>query len=302
MKKNIVKETPFYKTGKNIKEVIPPNFKNIQERTNLIPPVDFKRDYEPLVRPYEIFPEWDEKEANNFDFQLFNIYSPFVDPFTEKIYLPNSLQNEANPEMKWLRPSEYIMEHILDKEIIKKYPNRNNLKLRSQIKKSYQCELANECLIVEKSKKSSKRVSIDYLQMEDNHEDEKDYVSTNYLLFKHFYSILSNQPEIRLVPLKDREETDDEFESRIKFEEEKLKLQEKKTMTNNINKSPQTKSRKITIVEEKKPEKIFIKETFPNNIDMAHKYNDYTKWVGSILQMILDRNILDPYVNIFLFN
>lgn len=67
----------------------------------------------------------------NFDFG-FNGTSVFKDNFSYS--LPLSLISEGFNHVKWLRPEQFIKEFYLDEKLKKAYPNKNVIKLRTQIK------------------------------------------------------------------------------------------------------------------------------------------------------------------------
>lgn len=180
-------------------------------------------------------------------------------------------------EIKWLRPYEYIRENNLHKKLVEKIPNKNHIKIRRCIRESLQISLENSPHVKPKSKITNSSNDL-FAFLDENYETYR-----MKLLNKEFAKYYKTDLSINLVNTTERDLREDEI---IKRKEE-LELNQK---INNL------KDKKIKIPEQAIeyipiPQK--IKQICPSNIDMSDKYPKFSKWVASILQIILDLNIRD---------
>ena len=121
-----------YKTGKPLKDILPPNSKPPREGAPLngeIQP-EIHRAY--TFEPYPNIVEWPgNDEAKNNDFTKDCVknddgsWTKFEDH--NKIYLPPSFHEFEKGEIQWLRPEEYLREIAYENELHKRKLERKLL-------------------------------------------------------------------------------------------------------------------------------------------------------------------------------
>lgn len=265
-------------TGKQPKEFVPSNYPHLRECILITTPNQSDRQYKPENPPRILPNEFDYALVNELLSETESKLNPYTDSAADHIILPDSLYSEyLNKEIKWSRPDEYIKENLLDKEIIMRFPNRNKFKFRAKVKEMYEQE--------KEEKESGVQKPVD---LNDNffNEEEKD----KYSLYRDFFNIINSNPVIRVVNYYTREETNEEYEIRMKTEEDELLAKAKK--------DPKAKNysikKKTTKIDEPIEKKV-IKSISPSNISMKDGYPIYCRWLASIFQVIKDRNILDVF-------
>jgi len=209
------------------KKVIPPNI--LARKCSVIyQPLEYHREYHCDNSPMKLFPEWNDKEAEQFnlDFEKRTTETEpstkFEDPEMSKINLPYSIQSEAYFNVKWLRPEVYIKENLLDKEITKRHTGVNNIKFREQIKEVYESNVGGPQSKAKRSTKrktTRKKFSSSDISLNESHIGEEiiDYNqhNINKLIPKEFIELLSKPAEIKVASVTEIEETDEEYEKRI---------------------------------------------------------------------------------------
>ena len=322
------KKEPSKKIGLSIKEVIPPlPNKNPRELLPIQHPESFIKKYEPEYIPFEIFPEWVSDEAaqvykinyfQNFDYSAVGEDDGiFRDSF--KIHLPYSIASE-NPEIKWIRPERYIRQKNIEREVKLSQPGKNATKLRLSINEVY------ERIQQEKRSKKEELLRESLREKEDNtirEQDEENDVSGNTSmirqiiksvqkevdkkfegkkkLYKEYFIFLSQKLDYKVCEFLERDETDEEQKKRL--EEKELEEKYKLELLNQLKgkgkaqPKPNTKGGKDQ-KEEPKEEHIKVRELKMGSLDMSERYNKWSKWVTSQLQIIEDLQILDINVSI----
>ena len=284
MKKNQKEKNQKQIIGKAVKDIVPSNYPHIRDTLPIPQPQTSDKVYYPETVPNDIPPEWNETDILEVP-----VESPeqpievFKDPTPEKIFLPYSLyHNYLFDEVKWERPCDYIRECHLDKAIQKNLPNRNNFKFRVTVHEMY-----------EKEKEIRKKTEEEgYYQEEDNSEDSLGFEKKDKLAFyRDYFKILDTKVKIQVVNYFQREETDEEYEARMKKEEEELEKNKKEAK--NKKKDPKKKEEIVPV----QKEKLLINEANPGNISMNEEYPLYCKWLASLFQIIKDREIRDANTN-----
>jgi hypothetical protein len=343
--KNSAVTQPSKKQGRPLKEVVPSNnLKYLRENIPIYIPntkISEGRDYYPYAQPYDIFPEWNEEEAHalsrecisnqqlnqnsNIVFSNTSISDvlEYCDSYHNEIEknLPHSLLHYCNYTVKWLRPREYVKNFLLDKEIKISYPKKNYVRMRVDIKDTY--DIFKRAIALENE---DYELNIDTLLADDEESRKKN-------IYKEFYRILDRTLELRVVESKDRQETDEEYKNRRDLEisernrhealiksSKKIKLVDSKKISTTGHKGVNEKNQVninthfqsiIGYNEERltmkvaSPTNITVSESFRDSIKVMSTYTiptkmmfyNFGKWVGSIFQTILDLNIYDAYTN-----
>ena len=333
------------KQGRPLKEVVPSNnTKYLRENVPINIPntkISEGRDYYPYAQPFEIFPEWNEEEAQalsrecisnqllnqNSNILLSNTSITDVLEYSDSYHseieknLPHSLLHYCNYNVRWLRPREYVKNFLLDKEIKMSYPKKNYVRMRVDIKDTY--DIFKRALA---SENEDYELNIDTLLADDEESRKKN-------IYKEFYRIIDRPLELRVVDSKDRQETDEEYKNRRDLEILERNRQEAMIKSSKKVKLVDSKKTAITghkVINEKNlannnpqlqsiigynEERLTIKVACPSNITISESFRDpikvmsnsniptkmmfynFGKWVGSILQTILDLNIYDAYTN-----
>ena len=220
--------------------------------------------------------------------------------------LPLSLLKITLNEFVWMRPDDYVINEILDKEIKRLYPKKNYIHMREDIKQTYKVE--KELKKDEDNKNYSDEENVDAFMNDDSETLKK-------TIYKDFYKYLENKPKIRIVNSKERDEKDEEYQKRVN---ETIEKQKEALMRFKLSKA---KNEKKPIVQ--KPEeipRIKVYDQEPSNIDVKHivdkekaisSYKDkneyrakysFFSWISSIYQFILDLKINDCNTSKSIFN
>ena len=321
------------KQGRPLKEVVPGNYtKYLRENIPITIPVyknGDERNYNPCAEPFEIPPEWNEEDAQAFNADVNNPpqnqseETEFSDPMHPEIekHLPLSLLQYCNFNVKWIRPKDYVKNFYLDKEIKISYPKKNYVKMRIDIKDTY--EIFKKAIA---SGVDNYEYDIDMLLADDEESRKKN-------IYKYFYRILDRELEIKVVEIKERPETDEEYKKRRDLEIEEKMKQEALIKSSKKMKTNESKKAATPLSRAHANEKSLITKTIsagftgyheerlnlilanPTNITVSEAYKDptksiiilstpakmmnynFAKWVGSVFQTIIDQNILDAYTD-----
>ncbi len=92
--------------------------------------------------------------------------------------------------------------------------------------------------------------------------------------------------KVKVFKIFEREETEEEAEARELAEEQQV-----------ANKGGKAKPKVVDDEESDGP--VMVKDVKYSNIDLGGKMPVFSKWIGSILQVIIDRDIKDAYVTPF---
>lgn len=188
-------------------------------------------NYEKIDCPNKLFPLWKNEEFN-FNEEL------FTDPENGTITIPSSLFKE-NSYVRWLRPSEYVKEKILENEITRLLPNKNpftfkdkvweNYKLEYETKKEDKKSISDKSNLFDKKKQSSKsQISVKVpnkenpispiaaLKTEETIEHDLNILEVedeDKILCKKFYKVLKHHNyNFVVVPIKEKIE---DYETKI---------------------------------------------------------------------------------------
>ena len=268
----------------SLKDIIPSSYEHIQESIGINPPETTLKVYNPENIPNPLFEEFPNDETDIETLQKSLLENPeeiFKDPAEESIYIPKSLYKDyLNEEIKWTRPIHYIVENKLDNDIKIHFPKKNTYAFREKVHEKFREEerrkrMEQEGLLEPKSDKSDS--------------DEKNDANA---IYKDYFNYLKTPPNITVVKFFQREETDEEYETRIKREQDEI---DKYNLEKKKNKNLQP-----TITEVNR-EKLKISEASPSRINMKDTYPIYCKWLASILEIIRERNINDVNNNYSIF-
>ena len=193
----------------SLKDIIPSSYEHIQESIGINPPETTLKVYNPENIPNPLFEEFPNDETDIETLQKSLLENPeeiFKDPAEESIYIPKSLYKDyLNEEIKWTRPIHYIVENKLDNDIKIHFPKKNTYAFREKVHEKFREEerrkrMEQEGLLEPKSDKSDS--------------DEKNDANA---IYKDYFNYLKTPPNITVVKFFQREETDEEYETRIKI-------------------------------------------------------------------------------------
>ena len=281
MKKNQKNDKSKNINAKQIKDIIPSTFPHIREPSQISPPSNTDKIYNPQNLPNTLFEEWPNETETDMNEYLSPLSETeiFKDHDPEKIYLPPNLYEDyLLGEIKWNRPEFYVKENNLNISIKNSMPNRDPIKFREKVHEKYQEDQQNKKKIEEQEKNqevASRSIN--------SHDDSFSNASKKdeFAAFRDFFKILDTEIQFYIVKNISRDETDEEFEERQKRENEEMEKYKKE------------KNKKDKKPPETNPEKIKIVESLPSNISMKDGYPLYFRWIASIFQIIKDRNIVD---------
>ena len=279
--------------GKALKDIIPSSFPHVQEPKDIEYPSQGEKIYSPGNLPIDLYPEWptNETDLENLLKSLVpenieeNEIEKYIDPNNSKVLLPLPLFTDyLNMNIKWSSPEEYIQEIYLDKLIQKQMPKKNSYKFRMKVHECYEEELKIRKKKLEEAKEANEENEINENKNEESEEDidNKD----EFLIYRDFFKILDEPLNIQVVNFIKRMETDEELADRIKKMEEEFQTHNEK---NKKFKARTSKNFQNEIIQEK----IELTIPSPNNINLKDGIPPFFRWLGSIYQIIKDRNLLD---------
>jgi len=119
-------------------------------------------------------------------------------------------------------------------------------------------------------------------------------------IYKQFEGVVNQKLNLRVVGYNERNETPEETKARVYEEEEAERIKQEIEKKNNPKaKKPDDKKGKKG--EEKTPVIKKVREVKISKIKSDEKYNDFTKWIITNLQIIIDMDIKDVYTNESIF-
>ena len=295
MKKKEIKNTLLKKDKipNNPKDFIPNNLldKLISQSSLHIPHENQNENnkYKPLFIPNEIPEEWDYKSTEEINEEIFlnqeENKTIFSDEDHEKIIsnMPLYLIEIFNNCIEWERPSNYIPNYYIDKEIKKLYPKKNYSSMRENIKVCYQKFKLQENIDIDKDSDSEVN---SYLNDDEN--------AMKQAIYKDFFIFLEKNYDLKVVNYESKIESNEEYEQRILNEEKKERNFTKQKNIKKQDLNNEEEKSKINII---KPSFLSMKEFIQNQ----QIQNSYYSWLTSIFQMIIDNNINDIETNKSIF-
>ena len=213
--------------------------------------------------------------------------------------LPLSFLKLTKNNFLWLRPEEYVINEILDKEIKRLYPKKKYIQMREDIKETYKIEKElSKLKDGEENNNYSEEENVDMFMNDDSETLKK-------TIYKDFYKYLKSKPEIKVANSSERDEQEDEYQKRVNDTIEKqkealskFKLSKGKEKRPVVQKPEEFQKIKIYDIE---PSNIDVKQiiekekqckTFKDKNDFRINYSFIT-WMSSIYQFILDLKIND---------
>ena len=283
--------------GKQLKDIIPSSFPHVRDPKEIEYPQQGEKIYTPEYLPIDLFPEWSNAETDLENLQKSLIPEneeesgkKYTDPMNDKVLLPISLFTDyLNMNIKWSPPENYITEIYLDKLIQKQMPKKNPFRFRAKVHECYEEELKIRQKNLEKKNNEGGEENENENNIQNSEESESDIDKKDeFFIYRDFFKILDQQLEIKVVNFITRMETEEEMNERIKKQEEELQQQ----MLNDKNKKGKKHAGKNPgneIIQEK----IELTLPSPNNISLKENIPPFSRWLGSIFQIIKDRNLLD---------
>ena len=214
--------------------------------------------------------------------------------------LPLSFLKITKNNFLWLRPEDYVINELLDKEIKRLYPKKKYIQMREDIKETYKIEKELSKLKEgEENKNYSEEENVDAFMNDDSETLKK-------TIYKDFYKYLQNKPKIKIVDNTERDEKEEEFQKRVydTIERQKEALSKFKLSKNKSDKKPVIQKpeefQRIKIYEQQ-PSNIDVKQiiekekvlkTFKEKNEFRINYS-FISWLSSIYQFILDLKIND---------
>ena len=214
--------------------------------------------------------------------------------------LPLSFLKITKNNFVWLRPEDYVINEILDKEIKRLYPKKKYIQMREDIKQTYKTQKElNKLKEGEENNNYSDEENVDAFMNDDSETLKK-------TIYKDFYKYLENKPKIKVVKFVERDETEEEYQKRIidTIEKQKEALAKFKYSKGKNEKKP-------VVQKPEEIQKIKINKIEPSNIDVKQLVDkeklcrtfkeknefrinySFISWLSSIYQFILDLNIYD---------
>ena len=222
--------------------------------------------------------------------------------------LPLSFLKVTRNNFVWMRPEDYVINEILDKEIKRLYPKKKYIQMREDIKQTYKIEKEQNKLKDDENKNYSEEENVDAFMNDDS-------VTLKKTIYKDFYKYLENKPQIRIVNAKERDETEEEYQKRVydTIEKQKDMLARFKMSKNKNEKKPIVQKpeeiQRIKVYDQE-PSNIDVKQlvekekicrTFKEKNDFRAKYS-FISWISSVFQFILDLKINDCTTSKSIFN
>ena len=222
--------------------------------------------------------------------------------------LPLSFLKVTRNNFVWMRPEDYVINEILDKEIKRLYPKKKYIQMREDIKQTYKIEKEQNKLKDDENKNYSEEENVDAFMNDDS-------VTLKKTIYKDFYKYLENKPKIRIVNAKERDETEEEYQKRVydTIEKQKDMLARFKMSKNKNEKKPIVQKpeeiQRIKVYDQE-PSNIDVKQlvekekicrTFKEKNDFRAKYS-FISWISSVFQFILDLKINDCTTSKSIFN
>lgn len=241
--------------------------------------------------------------------------------------------NNESTEIKWLRPTKYIPQKKIEKELKSRVPNKNITKIRMKINEIYEktnIERENEKKVrgleaqnqlnqapaeddeSAKNINSLQNTKDDFMLHSDKFHHEKEKVEkteqekkldNKKRIYREYFKYLSEKSNIKICDFTETEETDEEYKKRLEEKELMEKIKQEAEISKNPKGMKQEKNKTS-----KKFEKLLdavldepknmTKKILNSNIDMSERYSKYCKWVASQLQVIIDLSINDINVRI----
>ena len=250
------------------------------------------------IETLETKEEKSEKEKEEEEY----VYPSYEDNMHEELMnnLPLSFIKLTKNNFSWLRPEEYAINEMLDKEIKRLYPKKRHIPMREDIKQTYEAEKElNKLKDVEKNKEYSEEEDVNALMNDDSE-------TLKRTIYKDFYKLLDNKIKIKIMNFTERDETEEEFTIRVNdtIEKQKESLAKYKT-------SKEKKTEKPIVQKPEEFSRIKIYNQQPSNLDVKQiidkeklcksfkEKNEFRvnyafiSWITSVLQNILDLNIKD---------
>ncbi|MCQ2816552.1 MAG: C2 family cysteine protease [archaeon] len=323
------------KQGKGVREIVPAQYENIQESLQINTPAAGEKIFNPEMKPKDVWEEWPaDEEINQFSEENYQpIKEPkkeeekeedkkeenkeenkegeaapkeeepieeikeedlFSDPNPEKIFLPLPFYKDfLYEEIKWSRPYSYVNENILLDNISKTYPNKNKFKFRTKVKEYFE---KNK----EKEKKRKEREAKGEEESSSGDEDSelKEQKKDEDLIYRDFFQYVGQHAILKIINFSEREETDEELNERIAKEEENLERLKKEYSKAKNKKDPNLINPNSIEINRNK-----LKISIPNPSGISFKdgYPECFRWLASIYQLILDRNLTDVNTNETIF-
>lgn len=195
----------------------------------------------------------------------------YSDPDHELIKIPYSILNQVQGNLIWKRPSEYIQDYYLTKEITSRFPLKNSSKFKRLI---YDAYFHTECPIENKKKKKNHHNNDLFHKLENKIE----YTSENKRIFKTFFKIFDKQDFYIVKHREKGEDSDSEIDNN-----------HRKSVKENIKKDDYDSTPAVNFKNANGKIECF----FPRKIKIEEKSSYFTKWLSSILQFIREFNIND---------
>ena len=230
------------------------------------------------------------------------VYPLYEDKMHDELInnLPLSFIKITKNNFQWLRPNEYVINDILDKEIRRLYPKKKYIQMREDIKQKYEVEK-------ELNKLKENEKNNDYSEEEDvNALVNDDSETLKKTIYKDFYTILDNKKKLKIVNYTERDESEEEYTTRVNdtIERQKESLAKFKA-------SKDKKGEKPIVQRPEDFAKIKIYNQQPSNLDVKSLIDKeklcgtfkeknefrinyaFISWMTSVFQNILDLNIID---------
>ena len=178
----------------------------------------------------------------------------------------------------------------MDEKLKKAYPNRNVIKLRSQIKLYFfnSSSLKRRATVTEHGGNFLDDCRINSYIVINEKSDEDIFEETKFHTYKPYFQLLSTKLDLKVIESFERDETEEEIKKRKEEREEveKNRLELLKKDKKNVKPIPKKS-------EDFKEESLKINVSKPSSINFGEKYPRFSKWLASLFQVIQDLCISD---------
>lgn len=125
----------------------------------------------------------------------------FKDSIKEKLTFPN--ERYININSNWKRPEDYVRDHFLDQELISKFPQRNHIIMRNEVKDYYYRDMR-----AQEERRIRKEYNLKHGIDEDDSIEEYLKDKLQKRIYAKFYKYLEDSYEIYICPIKPKDEND----------------------------------------------------------------------------------------------
>jgi hypothetical protein len=299
----------FKKSTKNTKDFLPQTAKteNLREEIPIKFPETSEHIYSADNSPNILFEEWPSDDIlNSFDFT--NNGQKFTDPSSNLIIFPYSLRKETYSSMIWMRPEECASQKNLIELIKAKFEQKNYNFIKNKIELAQNNLLNFEIKIPDSEKQEDNLVNTNNEKKDEtnntnnNNTNENNEQNENQTIFNSLNNMNVKIKRRNSIDIANAEGECSNLKN--EFYSSKLTIEEKNILLENQNKKFEfvvvpfeedlTQPKEETTTKPKgknEPPPIHYHILKPSNLNLAVPLCDYSRWVSSQFQILLDNKI-----------